>query len=69
MSEKSEEKCIEVQREKPPIPTRAIDTHTGDAEETGKKKKEQEKERERAFNPPTSLDHSFDSYKPSGVIR
>ena len=67
MSEKSEEKKgVEVQKGKPPAPTRAINALIGEEEQNEKQKKEQkERNRERAPNP-AALDYSVASYDPQG---
>ena len=51
MSEKSEEKGIEIQRVKPPTPTRSTDALIGEKEQTGKKTKEHT-ERNKEYAPP-----------------
>ena len=67
MSEKSEEKKgVEVQKGKPPAPTRAINALIGEEEQNEKQKKEQkERNRERAPNPAT-FHHSVTPNDPQG---
>ena len=58
-----EKKGIEVQREKLPAPSQAIDALIGDEEQNGNQEKE--RNRDRDHNSAT-LDHSVASYDPHG---